>query len=280
MSAAPGSPHKFILALDQGTTSSRSLLFDATGRIVALAQREFTQHFPQPGWVEHDADRDLGDAARDDRRSAARGAAPRLATSPPSASPTSVKPRCSGIARTGEPVAPAIVWQDRRTAAACERLRAAGHEPEIGADRARCSIPISPAPSSPGCSTMFPARGRARSAASSRSARSTAGCCSSSAAHRRHVTDVTNASRTLLLNLHTGDWDDRLLELLDVPRACLPEMVDSCLDGLRGDRDRPRRHQTTGDRASPATSRRRCSARPASRPAWPRTPTAPAVSRS
>ena len=119
---------QYVLALDQGTTSSRSLLIDADGRIAALAQREFTQHFPRPGWVEHDAT-EIWETQLATMAEALRSA---RATPRDVAAVGITNQRETTVLwdrRTGEPVAPAIVWQDRRTAAACEQLRAAGHEP-------------------------------------------------------------------------------------------------------------------------------------------------------
>ena len=229
MSAAPGFTNKFILALDAGTTSSRSLLFDAAGRVVALAQREFTQHFPQPGWVEHDAleiwetqRATIADALR------AAGATPRdiAAVGITNQRETTVL----WDRATGEPVAPAIVWQDRRTAGACERLRAAGLEAEIAA---RTGLLLDPYFSGTKLAWLLDQVPGARARAER--GELAFGTIDSwllykLTGHRRHVTDVTNASRTLLMDLRTGDWADRLLEIFGVPRACLPEIVDSCLD--------------------------------------------------
>jgi glycerol kinase len=221
---------RYILALDQGTTSSRSLLFDSNGRVVSQAQREFTQHFPRPGWVEHDANEILdtqlwtiAEALRAARATPRNIAAVGITNQRET---TVLWDR-----RSGEPVAPAIVWQDRRTAADCEQLRAAGHEPEIAA---RTGLLLDPYFSGTKLAWLLDQVPGARA----RAARGglAFGTVDSwllfkLTGHRRHVTDVTNASRTLLFNLRGGDWDDRLLELLRVPRACLPEVVDSCLDG-------------------------------------------------
>jgi glycerol kinase len=175
---APGNSGRFILALDQGTTSSRALVFDALGKVVSLAQREFRQYFPKPGWVEHDAveiwhtQRDtaleaLGKAGLGAHDIAAIGITNQRET-------TVLWDRA-----TGEPVAPAIVWQDRRTAPACESLRQAGAEPEIAA---RTGLLVDPYFSGTKLAWLLdevPERATARSAASWPSAPSTAGCCSS-----------------------------------------------------------------------------------------------------
>jgi glycerol kinase len=221
---------RYILALDQGTTSSRSLLFDSNGRVVSQAQREFTQYFPRPGWVEHDANEIL------DTQLWTIAEALRAARSTPRdiAAVGITNQRETTVLwdrRSGEPVAPAIVWQDRRTAADCEHLRAAGHEPEIAA---RTGLLLDPYFSGTKLAWLLDQLPGARA----RAARGELAFGTVDSwllfkltGHRQHVTDVTNASRTLLLNLRSGDWDDRLLELLRVPRACLPEVVDSCLDG-------------------------------------------------
>ncbi len=121
---------QYVLALDQGTTSSRSLLIDAEGRIAALAQREFTQHFPRPGWVEHDAT-EIWETQLATMAEALRAA---RATPRDVAAVGITNQRETTVLwdrATGEPVAPAIVWQDRRTSATCDELRAAGHEAEL-----------------------------------------------------------------------------------------------------------------------------------------------------
>ena len=229
MGAAPGSTHKFILALDAGTTSSRSLLFDAAGRIVALSQREFTQHFPQPGWVEHDA-LEIWETQSDTIADALRRA---HATARDIAAVGITNQRETTVLwdrATSEPVAPAIVWQDRRTAGDCERMRAAGLEPEIAA---RTGLLLDPYFSGTKLAWLLDQVPGARARAER--GELAFGTIDSwllfkLTGGRRHVTDVTNASRTLLLNLRIGEWDERLLELLRVPRACLPTVIDSCLD--------------------------------------------------
>jgi glycerol kinase len=229
VSVAPGSTNKFILALDAGTTSSRSLLFDAAGRVVALAQREFTQHFPRPGWVEHDA-LEIWASQRativDALRSAHATPADVIAVGITNQRETTVLwDRATGI-----PLSPAIVWQDRRTAGDCERMRAAGHEAEISA---RTGLLLDPYFSGTKLAWLLEHVPGARTRAER--GELAFGTIDSwllfkLSGHRRHVTDVTNASRTLLLNIHTGNWDERLLELFGIPRACLPEVMDSCLD--------------------------------------------------
>jgi glycerol kinase len=224
--AAPGSS-RYILALDQGTTSSRSLLFDAAGQIVALAQREFTQFFPQPGWVEHDA-REIHATQRatiaDVLRQAGISARDVAAVGITNQRETTVL----WDRGSGEPVAPAIVWQDRRTAAECAQLRAAGHEAEVAR---RTGLLFDPYFSGTKLAWLLDNVPGARARAErGELAFGTIDSWLLFNFSCRHVTDATNASRTLLYNLHTGDWDDWLLGLLRVPRACLPEIVDTCLD--------------------------------------------------
>jgi glycerol kinase len=220
---------RYILALDQGTTSSRSLLFDAGGRIVSLAQREFTQHFPRPGWVEHDA-REIWESQRVTMLEALQRA---NATAHDVAAVGITNQRETTVLwerATGIPVAPAIVWQDRRTAPACAALRAAGREALV---TERTGLLIDPYFSGTKLAWLLDQVPGARArAASGELAFGTVDSwlLFNLTRGRRHVTDATNASRTLLYDLRRHCWDDDLLELLRIPRACLPEIVDSCLD--------------------------------------------------
>ena len=225
----PGASGKFVLALDQGTTSSRSLLFDSRGRVVALAQREFTQHFPQPGWVEHDA-REIWETQRATMADALAkaGATPRdlVAVGITNQRETTVL----WDRATGAPLAPAIVWQDRRTAAHCERLRVEGMEPEIAA---RTGLLLDPYFSATKMAWLLDNVPGARLRAER--GELCLGTIDSWLAFnltggRRHVTDATNASRTMLFDLGTGAWSDCLLGMFHIPRAALPEIIDSCLD--------------------------------------------------
>ena len=217
---------RYVLAIDQGTTSSRSILFDAEGRPVAIAQREFTQHFPQPGWVEHDA-REIWETQRAtiDEVLARAGARP---TDLAAIGITNQRETTLLWDRaTGEPLSRAIVWQDRRTAGHCERLRAAGREAE---GSRRSGLLIDPYFSGTKLAWLLDNLPGARERASAGELafgtidswlvwKLTGGAL--------HVTDVSNASRTMLAGLHSGDWDDELLAMLEVPRACLPQIRDS-----------------------------------------------------
>jgi len=229
MGTAPGTSNKFILALDAGTTSSRSLVFDARGKVVAQAQREFTQYFPQPGWVEHDA-LEIWETQRATMFEALRSA--RLTPRDIAAIGITNQRETTVLweRATGAPLARAIVWQDRRTAAACERLRAAGAEPELSA---RTGLLLDPYFSGTKLAWLLDQLPDARARAER--GELAFGTVDSwllfkLTAHRHHVTDATNACRTSLYNLKDGDWDDHLLGLLRIPRACLPRIVDSCLD--------------------------------------------------
>jgi glycerol kinase len=217
-----------VLALDQGTTSSRSVLFDRAGNQVALAQREFPQRFPQPGWVEHDPEQiwesqlaTIGEVLAQARVSAADLLAIGIANQ---------RETCVLWERaSGRALAPAIVWQDRRTAEACERLIAAGHEPEIGR---LTGLRLDPYFSATKLSWLLDQVPGARVRAER--GELACGTIDSWLIHklsggRSHVTDVTNASRTLLMDLHTASWSQAMLELFRIPRSCLPEILGSSL---------------------------------------------------
>ena len=222
---------RYVLALDQGTTSSRALVIDQAGTVVATAQRTFPQIFPQPGWVEHDpveiwssqigtAAEALAHAGLDATDIAAMGIVNQRET-------TLVWDR-----RTSEPVYNAIVWQDRRTSDFCEQLRADGHEPMI---QSRTGLLADAYFSASKLRWILDNVDGVRARAERGELcfgnvdswliwRLTEG--------ERHVTDVTNASRTMLFNIHTMTWDEELLELLRIPAGMLPEVVDSsCVCG-------------------------------------------------
>jgi len=219
---------RYILALDQGTTSSRAIVFDHSGAIVAAAQREFAQIFPQSGWVEHDPNEIWSSQAAVIAEALAKA----------HASPSDLA--AVGIAnqrettllwnrKTGEPVANAIVWQDRRTAELCERLKAQGHEPFISRITGLLLDPYFSATKL--CWLLDNVPGARLQAERGELAFGTVDSWLvwKLTGGREHLTDATNASRTLLLNLATGDWDDAMLSLLDIPRACLPRIVSSRL---------------------------------------------------
>ncbi len=222
---------RYVLALDQGTTSSRAMLFDHSASVVAVAQREFTQFFPQPGWVEHDADEIwesqratitevLQRAGADPRDLAAVGITNQRET-------TVVWDR-----QTGAPVARAIVWQDRRTAAFCDEWRATGVEHDVSQ---RTGLLLDPYFSGTKLRWLLDNVAGLRQRAER--GEIAFGTIDSWLAYklsegRVHVTDRSNASRTLLLNLHTGDWDAEMLARLKIPAAMLPRLVPSSATGI------------------------------------------------
>jgi len=212
-----------ILVLDAGTTSTRAIAFTQGGEIVASAGRPITQHYPQSGWVEHDAS-EIWRASRDclievaDAVGARRVAAIGITNQ----RETMVFWDCV----SGEPVAPAIVWQDRRTAETCARLKADGHEPAV---QAKTGLLLDPYFS--GTKIRWALDNWPQVAAALANGHLLAGTVESwliwkLSAGARHVTDATNASRTLLMNLASCEWDDGLLALFDVPRSILPQIVD------------------------------------------------------
>ena len=216
----------YVMALDQGTTSSRAIVFDRGGGIRSVAQRETTQHFPQPGWVEQDA-REIWETqaavAVEALRSAGIDGSQVAAVGITNQRETTV----IWDRRTGDPVANAIVWQDRRTADVCEELRRDGAEQRV---RAATGLLLDPYFSGTKIAWILEHVAGARERAEA--GELAFGTVDSWLAFRLtggrlHVTDATNASRTLLYDIHAGDWDDELLDLLGVPRALLPEVRGS-----------------------------------------------------
>jgi glycerol kinase len=219
----------YLLALDQGTTSSRSIVFDTQGRIMASAQLEIRQHYPQPGWVEHDP-LELWDTQRD----TAHAALAQLHAN----GHDLAQVRGLGITNqrettllwrrdTGQPLHRAIVWQDRRTEAQCAQWRAQGLD---GFIRARTGLVIDPYFSGSKLMWLLDHVDGARAAAEAGELafgtvdtwllwQLTQG--------RAHATDVSNASRTMLFNIHTQDWDEDLLTLMRIPRSVLPAVQPS-----------------------------------------------------
>lgn len=216
----------YILALDQGTTSSRALVFDRQGRVKAQAQQEFTQYYPRPGWVEHDP-ADLWESIR---RVAITAVADANLASRDIAAIGLTNQRETTLLwdrATSEPLARAIVWQDRRTAPLCEKLRAKGDEPFF---RRKTGLLLDPYFSGTKLAWLLDnIPGARRRAERGELAFGTVDSWLiwKLTGGRTHATDATNASRTLLYNLSRGDWDDALLKHLRIPRALLPE-VRSC----------------------------------------------------
>ena len=219
----------YLLALDQGTTSSRALVFDTAGAVLSAASRELTQRYPQPGWVEHDPEQIWQtqlDTAREALTRAGIGARDVLAIGIANQRETTVLWERA----TGRPLHPAIVWQDRRTADVCSALREQGLEPLF---RERTGLLLDPYFSGTKLAWLLDhvpgARARAeRGELAFGTVDSWLVWCLTRG--ERHVTDVTNAARTLLFNIHTHAWDDTLLAHLGVPRAVLPTVLPSVAD--------------------------------------------------
>jgi glycerol kinase len=217
---------RYVLALDQGTTSSRAILFDRDGKAVATAQQEFRQIFPQPGWVEHDATEIWGSqlaCARKVLQNAGCAAADLVALGITNQRETTLVWERA----TGRPIANAIVWQDRRTADLCATLRASGVEERV---TEKTGLLLDPYFSGTKIAWLLDNVPGARA----RAERGELAFGTVDAwliwqltSGRVHVTDLSNASRTLLFNLHTLEWDDELLQLLKVPRSMLPRLVPS-----------------------------------------------------
>ena len=214
----------YILALDQGTTSSRAILFDRDGQVRASASEEFPQYYPQPGWVEHDA----GEVWASQRRVAEQA----LATvPPPTIAAIGITNQRETVVmwdrRTSEPVYRAIVWQCRRTAGVCDRIRQDGFDRVL---RERTGLVTDAYFSGTKIAWLLENVPGVRE----RAERGELACGTVDAwliwnltGGRVHVTDVSNASRTLLFNIHTLAWDDEILSYFRIPRALLPEVKSS-----------------------------------------------------
>jgi glycerol kinase len=233
----------YLMALDQGTSSTRTLIFDHTGQVVAMAQMALTQHFPQSGWVEHDPHEIWQHQLATMRQALAQAGC------------TALDLAAIGIANqretvvlwdraSGQALGPALVWQDRRTQEFCASLKAQGQQEWI---REATGLLLDPYFSASKIKWMLDHYPRARERALR--GELAAGTIDSwlvwsltreAGGSGLHVTDVSNASRTQLFNIHTGDWDERLLALFDVPRSLLPrvvassEVVGQCEPGLIG----------------------------------------------
>lgn len=215
-----------ILALDQGTTSSRALLFDHHGAVRGVAQQEFTQHFPQPGWVEHDAN-DLWQS----QLAVAREVIAKTGVMATDIAAIGITNQRETTVlwdrKTGEPIAPAIVWQDRRTFDACNALKANGAETMV---RQKTGLLLDPYFSGTKLAWLLDHVPEARARAER--GELAFGTVDSWLIWKltdgaMHATDASNASRTLLFNINTGTWDDELLQLFDIPKSVLPRVVAS-----------------------------------------------------
>lgn len=220
----------YLLALDQGTSSSRSILFNERGELVSAAQQEFPQHFPRPGWVEHDA-QEIWHS--------------QLATIHQVLAQSAIRPQeiaAIGITnqrettliwhkKTGQPICPAIVWQDRRTTDECEQLRQAGYAKLIQDKTGLILDPYFSASKIAWLLKHIPdARGEAERgelAFGTVDSWLTWQLSKKSNGQGQHVTDVTNAARTMLWNIHRNEWDEELLALFNIPKALLPRVYPS-----------------------------------------------------
>ncbi|WP_439699028.1 glycerol kinase GlpK [Mucilaginibacter sp. AW1-7] len=217
---------QYILALDQGTTSSRAIIFDHAGQIIALSQKEFKQYFPKPGWVEHDPNEiwstQAGVAAEATVKAGLNGKNIKAIGITNQRETTIVWNR-----ETGEAIYNAIVWQDRRTAAYCDKLKQDGHSDMI---RSKTGLVIDAYFSGSKIKWILDNVDGARALADA--GKLAFGTVDSWLVWKFtrgqvHVTDVTNASRTMLFNIRTQQWDDELLQLLDIPKSMLPEVKQS-----------------------------------------------------
>lgn len=217
---------KYLLALDQGTTSSRAMLVDETGRMVRVAQQEFSQHYPQPGWVEHDPE-EIWRAQEATMRSVLAAAGVSVAAIAAVGITNQRETTVIWNRRTGAPIAPAIVWQDRRTAAMCDRLRADGLEDMF---RQKTGLLLDPYFSGTKIRWLLDhIEGAREQAERGELAFGTidAWLIWKLTGGASHVTDLTNAGRTLLVDLATGTWDEALLAALEIPAALLPTITPS-----------------------------------------------------
>lgn len=217
---------KYVLALDQGTTSSRAILFDRSGAVCAVAQKEFPQIFPKPGWVEHDPD-----AIWSSQFEVMQAVLDQVSAVPTDLASIGITNQRETTLvwdrKTGRPIHNAIVWQDRRTAPMCDALKRSGEAQGI---RKKTGLVVDAYFSGTKLSWLLNhvpgARAKARRGELAFGTVDT-WLVWNLTGGRVHVTDPSNASRTLLFNLRTGDWDEELLDLFRVPRGMLPQIASS-----------------------------------------------------
>ena len=220
---------RYILAIDQGTTSSRAMLFDEQLKVAAIAQEEFAQHYPASGWVEHDPEdiwRTVVSTARAVLAKAGAEARDIVAVGITNQRETALV----WDRATGAPIHNAIVWQDRRTADVCQSLIAAGHEPAV---MAKTGLRLDPYFSATKIAWMLDTVPGAR--AKAEQGKLAFGTVDSFllwrlTGGRVHATDATNASRTSLFDINRGTWDDELLAIFNIPRSLLPEVRDNAAE--------------------------------------------------
>ena len=225
---------KCVLALDQGTTSSRTIVFDHSGKTRAVVQKEFKQHFPHPGWVEHDP-YEIWKTQQETAKHAMHRAGVHCEDIEAIGIANQRETTVVWNRKTGKPIHNAIVWQDRRTADICTRLKADGAEATF---HEKTGLLLDPYFSGTKVKWLLDNVDGARTQAER--GELAFGTIDSWLVWKmtngaRHITDVSNASRTLLFNIHTLDWDDELLEVLGIPRSMLPEVGSS--SGIHGEVD-------------------------------------------
>jgi glycerol kinase len=214
-----------LLAIDQGTTGTTCLVFDGSAELIGRSYREFTQHFPRPGWVEHDA-AEIWEVSHAVAGEALEDAGLRPGELEAIGITNQRETVVCWDPSTGEPLHHALVWQDRRTAARCDELRTGGHEPGV---RAKTGLVLDPYFSATKIEWLL--RNVDGLAQRAREGRAVFGTIDSWMIFKltgEHVTDPSNASRTMLFNVAAGGWDEDLLELFGVPGRALPEVRPSC----------------------------------------------------
>ena len=216
----------YILALDQGTTSSRAILFDKEAQIAGVGQNEFPQIFPQPGWVEHDVEK-IWETQRQSIEAALKSASANWSDVEAIGITNQRETVVVWNRETGKPISNAIVWQDRRTASFCENLKTEGKEEWI---QSKTGLLLDPYFSATKIKWILDETPGARELAKTGSL--AVGTMDTwliwnLTEGRSHITDVSNASRTLLMDLRSLQWDEDLLELFEIPPPLLPEIVDS-----------------------------------------------------
>ncbi|TAF49745.1 MAG: glycerol kinase GlpK, partial [Sphingobacteriia bacterium] len=217
---------QYILALDQGTTSSRAIIFDKQGKIISLAQKEFKQYFPQPGWVEHDAmeiwSSQMGVAAE---------AVLNAGLKPNDMAAIGITNQRETTviwdAASGQPIYPAIVWQDRRTADYCDALKAEGWTEKIRSKTGLIIDAYFSATKAKWILDQVPGAREKANAGGLRMGTIDSWLLWNLTNGKVHATDVSNASRTMLFNIHQMEWDQDLLQLFHIPAAILPEVRSS-----------------------------------------------------
>lgn len=217
---------RFILSLDQGTTSSRAILFDKESNIAGVGQHEFEQIFPRPGWVEHDAS-----AIWETQFRSAQDALEKASASWEDIGAIGITNQRESVVLwnkdTGKPIANAVVWQDRRTAAYCDQLKSEGRESWIQEKTGLLLDPYFSATKIKWLLDEYPETSDLANDNKLAIGTMDSWLVWNLSGGKFHLTDVSNASRTLLMNLKTLEWDDELLDLFQIPRSALPEIVDS-----------------------------------------------------